>query len=86
MAPAKYSLATSLSRVAARARCQRVAIEVVIGVALIGGQVDRLVLRLEQHLVYAAERVMSGHVALRAEQANDLIARWKTRRKADAVA
>jgi DNA-binding GntR family transcriptional regulator len=30
----------------------------------------------------AAERIMSEHVALRAEQAKDLIARWKTRRTA----
>lgn len=27
-----------------------------------------------------AERIMTGHVALRAEQAKDLVARWKTRR------
>ena len=31
-----------------------------------------------------AERIMSGHVSLRAEQARDLIARWKTRRAATA--
>ena len=30
----------------------------------------------------AAERIMSEHVSLRAEQAKDLIARWKTRRNA----
>lgn len=29
-----------------------------------------------------AERIMSEHVALRAEQAKDLVARWKTRRGA----
>lgn len=32
----------------------------------------------------AAERIMGGHVSLRAEQAKDLVARWKTRRAAAA--
>jgi DNA-binding GntR family transcriptional regulator len=31
-----------------------------------------------------AERIMQEHVALRAEQARDLVARWKTRRAGDA--
>jgi len=29
-----------------------------------------------------AERIMTEHVALRAEQAKDLVARWKTRKAA----
>jgi DNA-binding GntR family transcriptional regulator len=33
-----------------------------------------------------AERIMSEHVALRAEQAKDLVARWKTRRAAEHAA
>ena len=33
-----------------------------------------------------AKRIMSEHVALRAEQAKDLVARWKTRRAADHIA
>jgi DNA-binding GntR family transcriptional regulator len=32
-----------------------------------------------------AERIMTEHVALRAEQAKDLVARWKTRRAAVAA-
>lgn len=38
--------------------------------AIVDGEADR------------AERIMSEHVALRAEQAKDLVARWKTRRAA----
>jgi DNA-binding GntR family transcriptional regulator len=72
-------IASCLRRIAA---VRRVSMETVHDLAEAYAEHERLVGAVASRNGAEARRIMSQHVALRAEQAKDLVAHWKTRKRA----
>ena len=75
----KDHLALCLRRIAP---VRRTSMELVRDMRLAHAEHGEIIAAITAGDAAAAERIMGEHVSLRAEQAKDLIARWKTRRNA----